>query len=163
MYLQLFMGIKSIQIINPSLTSSKFLSDLKHILNKCKGLAIHQVLLLSKYLSSCEITKATLKNVSSAKWFFKNISSNFKARPVPADGLALLAAKASAGAVISKLQWHLTHLPLDKMATILQMTFSNAFLEWKCLIFLQKLHWSLFLRIQFTINQQWFRWWLGTE
>ena len=28
---------------------------------------------------------------------------------------------------------HLTHLPLDKMAAISQMTFSNAFHEWKIL------------------------------
>ena len=50
----------------------------------------------------------------------------------------------------------LTHWGRDKIAAILQTTFSNAFSSLKiydfCLIF----HWSLFLRFQWTIFQHWF-------
>ena len=50
--------------------------------------------------------------------------------------------------------WHSTHLPLDKMAAFSQTTFSNAFSWMKCLVFWLKFHWSLFLRVQFTITQR---------
>ena len=52
--------------------------------------------------------------------------------------------------------WHSTHLPLDKMAAFSQTTFSNAFSWMKCLVFWLKFHWSLFLRVQFTITQRGF-------
>ena len=51
----------------------------------------------------------------------------------------------------------LTHLLLDKMATISQTTFSNAFSWMKKFDFLLKCHWSLFLWVQLTITQHWFR------
>ena len=57
----------------------------------------------------------------------------------------------------------LTHLPLDKMATISQMTDSNAFSWIKTFVFWFEFHWRLFLRVQLTISQHWFRWWLGAE
>ena len=50
-----------------------------------------------------------------------------------------------------------THLPLDTMAAILQMTFSNAFSWMKSFVFWVKFHWSLFLMVQLTITQHWFR------
>ena len=53
--------------------------------------------------------------------------------------------------------------PLDKMDAISQTIFSNAFYWMKILEFWLKLHWSLFLRIQLTIFQHWFRWWLGAD
>ena len=47
----------------------------------------------------------------------------------------------------------LTHLHLDKMATVLQTIFS-----WmKNFKFWLEFHWSLFLRVQLTITQHWFR------
>ena len=56
-----------------------------------------------------------------------------------------------------------THWGRDKMCMILQTTFSNAFYWMKIydlrLIFLR----SLFLRVQSTIWQHWYRWWLGTD
>ena len=52
---------------------------------------------------------------------------------------------------------HLTHWGGDKMAAISQTTLSNAFSWMKILEFRLKLHWSLFLRIQLTIFQCWFR------
>ena len=58
------------------------------------------------------------------------------------------------------IEWYETHLnssPLDKMATILQTTFSNAFASMKSFVFWFKFHWSLFLRVQLTISQHWFR------
>ena len=50
----------------------------------------------------------------------------------------------------------LTHLPLDKMVAISQTTFSNAFSWMKSFAFRFKFHWSLFQRVQSTINQHWF-------
>ena len=51
-----------------------------------------------------------------------------------------------------------THLPLNKMAAISQMIFSCAF-SWmeSSLLWWKKTHWSLFLRVQLTITQHWFR------
>ena len=57
----------------------------------------------------------------------------------------------------------LTHLPLDKMAAISQTTFSNAFSWMKSFVFWFKFRRSLFLRVQLTISQHWFRKWLGAD
>ena len=57
----------------------------------------------------------------------------------------------------------LTHLPLNKMDAISQMTFSNAFSWMNKVPFWRKFHRSLFLRVHLTKTQHWFRWWLGTE
>ena len=50
-----------------------------------------------------------------------------------------------------------THLPLDKMAASSQTIFSDAFSWMKNFVFWLKFHWSLFLRVQLTITQHWFR------
>ena len=42
----------------------------------------------------------------------------------------------------------LIHLPLDKMAAVVQTIFSDAFLWMKTFVFWLKFHWSLFLRVQ---------------
>ena len=47
------------------------------------------------------------------------------------------------------------------MDTISQTTFSSAFSWMKIFEFRLKFHWSLFLRVQLTIFQHWFRKWLG--
>ena len=66
----------------------------------------------------------------------------------------------------SKFQAHiwqlLAHLPLEEMATISQMTFSNAFSWMKRFEFWLKICRSVFLRVQLTIAKHWFRLWLGT-
>ena len=49
---------------------------------------------------------------------------------------------------------YLTHLPLDKMATISQTIFWYAFSWMKIFVFC---HWSLFLGVYLTIPQHWFR------
>ena len=54
----------------------------------------------------------------------------------------------------------LTHLTLDKMDAIPQIIFSDAFSWMKRFVFWLKFHWSLFLRVQLTISQHWFRQWL---
>ena len=55
-------------------------------------------------------------------------------------------------------KWNgLTHLPLDKMAAISQTIFSDAFSWMKSFLFWLKFHWSLFLRVQLTVIQHWFR------
>ena len=61
--------------------------------------------------------------------------------------------------VVKQLQqrWALTHLPLDKMATISQTTFSEAFWWMKIFVFWSKFHWRLFLRFQLTITRRFFR------
>ena len=47
--------------------------------------------------------------------------------------------------------------PLDKMTCISQTIFSDAFSWMKSFVFWLKFHWSLFLRVQLTITQHWFR------
>ena len=51
----------------------------------------------------------------------------------------------------------LLNSPLDKMAAISQTTPSNSFSWMRMLEFLLKFHWNLFLRVQLTISQHWFR------
>ena len=51
----------------------------------------------------------------------------------------------------------LTHLPLDKMAAISQMIFSDTFSWMKMYKFWLRFRWILFLRVQLTIFQHWFR------
>ena len=57
----------------------------------------------------------------------------------------------------------LTHWGRDKIDAILQTTFSNAISWMKIFEFRLKFHWSLFLKVQLTIFQHWFRQWLGAE
>ena len=58
--------------------------------------------------------------------------------------------------------WHiLTHWGRDKMDAISQTTFPSAFSWMKMFEFRLKVHWNLFLRVQLTIFQHWFRKWLG--
>ena len=56
---------------------------------------------------------------------------------------------------------HVVSLTLDQFntmaGTISHMTFSNAFSWMKYFVFWLKFHWSLFLRVQLTITQHWFR------
>ena len=51
----------------------------------------------------------------------------------------------------------LTHWGRDKMAAIFQMRLWNVFSLIKMYNFLLRFHWSLFLRVQLTIFQHWFR------
>ena len=51
----------------------------------------------------------------------------------------------------------LTHLPLDKMAANLADDFSNEFSWMKMIELWFKFHWNLFLWVQLTIGQHWFR------
>ena len=53
----------------------------------------------------------------------------------------------------------LTQWGWDKMQRVL----SNAFSSMKMLEFQLKIHWSLFLWVQLTISQHWFKWWLVTD
>ena len=50
-----------------------------------------------------------------------------------------------------------SHWGRDQMADIFQTTFSNAFSWMKIFEFWIIFHWSLFLRVQLTIFQHWFR------
>ena len=60
--------------------------------------------------------------------------------------------------ILNKKTTHiLTHLPLDKLATISLTIFSYACSWMKRFVFWLKFHWSLFLKIQLTISQHWFR------
>ena len=59
--------------------------------------------------------------------------------------------------MVAKLGGQLTHPPLDKMDAILQTIFSDAFFWMKSFVFWLKFHWSLFLIVQLTITQHWFR------
>ena len=55
----------------------------------------------------------------------------------------------------------LTHWGRNKMDSISQTTFWSAFSWMKMFKFRITFHWSLFLRVQLTIIQHWFRQWLG--
>ena len=44
-----------------------------------------------------------------------------------------------------------------------QMLYSDAFSWMESFISWLKFHWSLFRRVQLTMTQLWFRWWLGAE
>ena len=55
------------------------------------------------------------------------------------------------------LSYQLTHWGREKMAAILQTTFSNEFPGMKMYEYRLKFHWSLFLRVQLTISQYCFR------
>ena len=57
----------------------------------------------------------------------------------------------------------LTHWGRDKMAANLQTTLSKAFSWMKVFEFRLKFHWGLFLRVQLSIFQLWFRQWLGAD
>ena len=53
--------------------------------------------------------------------------------------------------------------PLKKWPLFRRRIFSVAFSWMKSFVFLLKCHWRLFLRVQLTITQPWFRKWLGAE
>ena len=57
----------------------------------------------------------------------------------------------------TKMTFSLTHWGRGKIAAISQMTLWNAFFRMKMLEFGLKFHWSLFIRVQLTIFQHWFR------
>ena len=59
--------------------------------------------------------------------------------------------------VMSFLAISLTHWGRDEIDAILQTTSSSAFSWMKMFEFLSKVHWSLFLRVELTIFQHWFR------
>ena len=72
------------------------------------------------------------------------------------DGLELVS---SGDATVLYQLW--THWGRDKMTAISQTTLSIAFSWMKMLEFWLNFHCSLFLRVQLTIFQHWFRLWLG--
>ena len=55
---------------------------------------------------------------------------------------------------------HLSHWGRDKMTAVSQTTLSNGF-SWMKMLEFRRFHWSLFLGVQLTIIQHWFRQWLG--
>ena len=60
-------------------------------------------------------------------------------------------------------QWlYSTNWGRDEIDDILQTTFSNAFFYENVLI-TNRFHWSLFPRVQSTLSQHWFRWWLVAD
>ena len=67
--------------------------------------------------------------------------------------------------VFCKAGLKLTHLHLNKMATIVaEYIFKcNAFHWIKMIKFRFKFHWNFLTGVQWTINQHWFRLWLGAE
>ena len=56
-----------------------------------------------------------------------------------------------------RLWWLINSSPPGQMAAISQTIFSDAFSWMKNFVFWIKFHWSLFLRVQLTIAQHWFR------
>ena len=60
-------------------------------------------------------------------------------------------------------QGDLTHWGRNKTAAISQTTFSNAFSWMKTFEFWLQFHWISFPKVELTIFQHWFRYWLGTD
>ena len=58
---------------------------------------------------------------------------------------------------------NLTHWGWDKMATIFQTTFSNAFSWMKIYELWLRFHWRLFPGVHLTTFKHWFKWWLGAD
>ena len=88
----------------------------------------------------CHLVKRCLLNITDG---LRNCIENrciFAVITVASDGLAPL-----------------THWGRDKMAAVSQTTLSNAFSFMKMSEFRLRFHWSLFLRVQLTIIQDWFR------
>ena len=94
----------------------------------------------------------------------EDISIGFKNNDLPKNNCSLQARKSvnnpsySVGSGLSGANYiGINSHPLDKMAAISQPTDSNEFLWMKMFVFWSKFHWSLFLRVQLTISQHWFR------
>ena len=95
--------------------------------------------------------KNEFENVASRKLFWKCCLQN-DGHFVQASIFELILARLVLYRVVN-----LTHLPLNEMATISQTIFLDAFSWIKKIVFWLKFHWSLFLRVQLTIIQHWFR------
>ena len=63
--------------------------------------------------------------------------------------------------------WHCPgYLPdwcQNEMGTVLKKTFSTAFSWKKIFAFSLEFDWNLFQKVQLTISEHWFRWWLGAK
>ena len=86
------------------------------------------------------------------EWHKSGCCNRFQEKPYYSSDLFCIGSRSLAG---------LTHWGRDKMDAILQTTFSSAFSWMKMFKFQLRYHWSLFLMVQLTIFQHWFRWWLG--
>ena len=65
--------------------------------------------------------------------------------------------------VLLTLQWLKNVIVAHVSTAVSQTIFSNAFSWMKKYEFRVKSHWNLLLRLQLTISQHWFRYWLGAE
>ena len=105
-------------------------------------------------------------------WILANITGTYQWNFMRAFSvlLALCSVKKQVGScgTISVQLWYLcyvlkwsvtllTHLCLDKIAAISPTIFPDAFSWMKNFVFWLKFDWSLFLRVQLTITQHWFR------
>ena len=92
-------------------------------------------------------------------------SRYFVVNTMVADDLATQGVRVLAAMILTYFSWNipasasdgLTHWGRDKMAAVLQTTLSNAFSWMKTLEFRLRFHRCLFLRVQLTIIQHWFR------
>ena len=131
-----------IQAMAPCLTAPS------HYLDNAKILLIGP---LGTYFSEIlnEIDKYAFKkmhlNLSSAKWQTSCL------------GLNVLNCHNIIIAIGLLMNVLLTYWGRDKMDTISQITFSNAFSWMKMFEYRLRLHWSLYLRVQLTISQHWSR------
>ena len=112
------------------------------------------------------------KNVWEYQWsnFIYNCMSTFLHYVRCKD--ALLDCSAPGGERCESLTWVdeielpviITHIEAEtKWLTFCRQHFQMHFPEWKCLNFEYNLTGSWFLRVQLTIIQHWFRWWLGAK
>ena len=89
---------------------------------------------------------------SYAMWLQRSGSSQSSTKPLPESMLTY-----HKGGLWHSLDNNLTHWTRNKLYTISQTTFSNAFSWMKTNEFRLRFHWTLFLRVQLTMFQHWFR------
>ena len=115
-------------------------------------------LFLESYLPSVPFLNTSACTLFKLTWKFKHNPAN----PTQSTEILMMAWWHQEPGHHQTLCWpSLTHWGRDKMDAISQTTFSSAFSWKKIFEFRLKFHWSLFLRVQLTLFQHWFRLWLG--
>ena len=107
-------------------------------------------------INYCLWLNSVWSNANLCQW----ISSLFREKIADFQRQAITKTKSRVLLLVPKAS-HLTHWGRNKIDAILQTTFWNAFFLMKMFEFRIRFHWSLFLRVQSTVIQYWFRQWLG--
>ena len=127
-------------------------NDVKYFLDITYYLKDHLHLAMARYLKEVHFAQC------SESYSFVLHADHFCPREYnePYNNIVYPPVDANTSIIPATRQW-LTHWGRDKMAAISQTTLSNSFSWVKMYEFRFQFHWSLFLRVQLTIFQHWFR------